>query len=311
MGLLSKITNTTASEKNFLQNENQKTGGLLSKASAITTPKFFSFSQWAKSNNFAHCAVFSPVKNMMVITHAHGIDSETIEKSVSTIDFWEGTLFLRKDNFENEIFSYTKSDKEFYNFLQFFSFEIKNSIENITFVKFFKLNKIKQNNNFFILMIFNTTKNSEIKIQESAIKNIQFENLYKTFNFENSKNDFINFSKSHFYNLLSINFQEIVTDSFNQENLFDANIKKIVYNSIYEQIFDVMKKSFIAPSEVSFSEYSNIKIAVAEISQIEIDLLEAHINFAIKNLLCKTNKKVKIFDCGKSNNADEIVSFLN
>ena len=142
MGLLSHIADSS---------QKKQKAGLLAKAENAKKNDIHSFQEWASRNGFEHCGVFSQIHGMMVLTNAYGINSHTIANSVSSKDFWNGTL-----NTEQRIYNYKKTDQEFYNFVQFFPFEIRSSISGISFIK------TGENKNFSIVMIFSINSEKEM-----------------------------------------------------------------------------------------------------------------------------------------------------
>ena len=163
MGLLSRINNSGSLNGTSKSNSINKNGtGLLARATATTNKTYSSFQEWAKSNGFSHCGIFSMVHGMMVITQAFGLDSQTVANSVSSRDFWKGILSTRA------VLNYSKKDNELYNFLQFFSFDLKSSIQHISLLK------IKNNSDFSVLMVYNTDSEKEINLTESIENSLKY-----------------------------------------------------------------------------------------------------------------------------------------
>ena len=176
MGLLSRINNSGSLNGTSKSNSINKNGtGLLARATATTNKTYSSFQEWAKSNGFSHCGIFSIVHGMMVITQAFGLDSQTVANSVSSRDFWKGILSTRA------VLNYSKKDNELYNFLQFFSFDLKSSIQHISLLK------IKNNSDFSVLMVYNTDSEKEINLTESIENSLKYNS--------NTKFDSSNFNK--------------------------------------------------------------------------------------------------------------------
>ena len=176
MGLLSRINIYGSINGTSTSNSINKNGtGLLARATATTNKTYSSFQEWAKSNGFSHCGIFSIVHGMMVITQAFGLDSQTVANSVSSRDFWKGILSTKA------VLNYSKKDNELYNFLQFFSFDLKSSIQHISLLK------IKNNSDFSVLMVYNTDSEKEINLTESIENSLKYNS--------NTKFDSSNFNK--------------------------------------------------------------------------------------------------------------------
>ena len=80
MGLLSHISKSSARKKETVVSKKSGTG-LLARAQKSVADSYSTFQQWAKSYGFEHCGVFTLVHGMYVISHAYGIDSQTIAQS--------------------------------------------------------------------------------------------------------------------------------------------------------------------------------------------------------------------------------------
>lgn len=299
MGLMSQISSTSSQGTT---SKFTKGTGLLAKAIQANNKSFFSFQEWCEDNNLHHAGIFCPVHGMMLLTHAYGIDSQTIEKSVSSKDFWNGTL---KDN---EVHSFTKNDNNFYDFLQFFSFDLRSKVSTINLLKFDEDNSTGY---FSVLINFTITEETPIAINKNILSKIKLVNKYESFDFTKEKETIDSNINENNYTLYTMNLKSSVATSINSKNLPEENIKKAVFYCIYEQIFFLIKKAFPSPSLVSFKEISNLKIAYCNISNIDLALLQNHINLLLNDLLCNINTKPILIKSCSSNQTNEIISFLN
>lgn len=300
MGLLSHISKSEPASKtdNSEKKSVKKAGsGLLARASKSTCKTYFSFQEWAKGHNFEHCGIFSCIRGMMVINHSYGIDAQTIASSVSSKDFWKGTL-----NSDEDIISYSKDDQDFYNFLQFFSFEMKNNVTHITFVKLHDKDEIS------ILMIYNLNSTSEIKISKNEVSEIPLENKYISYEYTTENSKEIN---QHEYELLTINFSEAVSSSIKTIQLPEASIEQAVIECIYNQIFDLLKTAFPSPNFVSYRDDSIVKIALVYNENLDDLLLQSHINLLLNEMLCNPSENISLVNTGKTNDSDKVIDFLN
>ena len=127
--------------------KNERQEGLLTKIERAAVDSN-SFQSWAYLNQLKHAALFQCIENKYVITHARGIDGETILTSISSFDFFSGTL-LSSENWtcaKKE----TKSIEPFY---QLLSQEYKESVNTICFLKLSDSEK-KGTCNFIRLFVF-------------------------------------------------------------------------------------------------------------------------------------------------------------
>lgn len=176
MGLLSKA--------NLLDTNQEKTSGL-------------AFSNFVRKYNIKCCALFEKVNDNYIITNSIGFDFNSIIKSKSTIDFWNGL---------NE-----SSDLSI--FKQFFSSELSEKIKTIN---------VKKINSEKILMLCNsiitesiksdlqslTAENSICEYENITNKNVQFSKIELKIN--NVDTTFISsISEEIFNRLINFYFKEI------------------------------------------------------------------------------------------------------
>ncbi len=69
-----------------------KKGGLLSRSETVVNARKSSFRRIAGEYRFPHAALLEMTEGSFVMTKCAGIDAETAAKSVSSKDFWRGTL---------------------------------------------------------------------------------------------------------------------------------------------------------------------------------------------------------------------------
>lgn len=266
MGLLSRINNSQAQAKSFS-----------------------SFQEWARYNNFAHCGLFTLVHGMMVITHSYGLDSQTIANSVSSKDFWTGTFP------DNTILNYSKSDNELYNFLQFFSFELKSLICHISLIK------ISTEKGFSVLMVYNTDQDSPLNITSSVVNSLKYDLPECDF----SK---ISLSASKFY-LYSITFEELVKKSIHFIQIPEANITNAVVKCISEEILDLIKRAFPSPCLVSLDSGNKIKIALTNKISDE-NLMINHIFLILKQFFSNQAHLPVLNSFPSVDNLESLISFM-
>lgn len=292
MGLLSRINNSGSHNETSTSVSINKNGtGLLARAAATTSTKTYSsFQEWAKSNGFSHCGIFSIVHGMMVITQGFGLDSQTIANSVSSRDFWKGTLA------SNTVLNYSKKDNELYNFLQFFSFDLKSSIQHISFLK------IKNSSDFSVLMVYNTDSEKEINLSESIGTSLKYNS--------NTKFDSSKFNKQlSSYFLYKISFEQLIKAAIKSIQLPEANITNAAVKCISEEVYDLIKGAFPSPNEISLGFSNTINLALSS-SIADESLMQNHINLLLKEILNVPSQLPVLNSFGTEDNFDNLVKFL-
>lgn len=291
MGLLSRINNYGSINGTSKSNSINKNGtGLLARATATTNKTYSSFQEWAKSNGFSHCGIFSIVHGMMVITQAFGLDSQTVANSVSSRDFWKGILSTKA------VLNYSKKDNELYNFLQFFSFDLKSSIQHISLLK------IKNNSDFSVLMVYNTDSEKEINLTESIENSLKYNS--------NTKFDSSNFNKQlSSYFLYKLSFEQLIKTSIKSIQLPEANITNAAIKCISEEVFYLVKCAFPSPNEVALGLSNTINLALNNKIADE-SLMQNHISLLLKEILNVPSQLPGLNSFGTEDNSDTLVTFL-
>lgn len=291
MGLLSRINNSGSINGTSKSNSINKNGtGLLARATATTNKTYSSFQEWAKSNGFSHCGIFSIVHGMMVITQAFGLDSQTVANSVSSRDFWKGILSTKA------VLNYSKKDNELYNFLQFFSFDLKSSIQHISLLK------IKNNSDFSVLMVYNTDSEKEINLTESIENSLKYNS--------NTKFDSSIFNKQlSSYFLYKLSFEQLIKTSIKSIQLPEANITNAAIKCISEEVFYLVKCAFPSPNEVALGLSNTINLALNNKIADE-SLMQNHISLLLKEILNVPSQLPGLNSFGTEDNSDTLVTFL-
>lgn len=290
MGLLSRINNSVnSSPKSDTSVVKASDTGLLARAQTSACKTYSSFQEWAKSKGFTHCGIFTLVHGMMVITHAYGLDSQTIANSVSSKDFWQGILD------KNPVLNYSKKDNELYNFLQFFSFDLKSSINHISLLK------IEKGSYFSVLLVYNTDEDKEINLTESTAAGLKYEPSAKL---DSSK---INISASNY--LYSVSFEDLVKNAIKSIQLPEANITKAVIKCISEEIFDLLKCAFPAPNTVFLGASNNVNLSLTN-KILDETLMKNHLNLFLSETLNKASQLPVLNNCGSADTIETVTSFL-
>lgn len=292
MGLLSRINNSSAAavKTDIPVKPASETGLLARAAQSSKSITYSSFQEWAKSKGFSHCGVFTLVHGMMVITQSYGLDSQTIANSVSSRDFWKGTLSSKA------VLNYSKNDNELYNFLQFFSFELKSSIYHISFLKF------NNNSDFSVLMVYNTEAEKEINLSEVTASSLKYGS---NFNIDSSK---LNKDFQPYY-LYSITFESLVNNAIKSIQLPEANITNAAVKCINEEIYDLIKSAFPAPNLVSLGHNGKVNLALTS-KILDESLMQYHINLLLKETLNNPSQLPFINNFGTEDNFENLIKFL-
>ncbi|MCF0241814.1 MAG: hypothetical protein HUK25_04205 [Treponema sp.] len=205
MGLLSYIE--SGSEKIYSNTDISKKESLLERAMALS--KGLSFFEFIKKYNLSHCAIFKKTGVKYSMHFSAGFDAETILESISTADFWNGTI-------ENDKwFFYNKENNSINEILQLFSSELK---EKISFAQIFK------HENYILLIAQSDNDTSDYSLSDMALDFVD-----------------LNYSKENkivFKNNSNYNFKICVDYS----KALDKTVNSLIYKS---EIINNIKSAFI------------------------------------------------------------------
>ena len=242
--------------------------GLLKKASLLTStevmPDFFSY---CKNNSISHFCILEKNGNNYFISNSYGFDYESIAKSYSTEDFWNGTITEKNQNIKFDNSLYTTNP-----LLQFFSNSIQNKLKEINVL-------YKDDNKIYI------NCNSDIKHTEFSKKNNYIFNLSESDNLPLNKYqvDFSSYIEQFIIKNINISEENQKTTIFNEisNRLLTAvsELKiavKIELNSIYLYIPDTSIKIdiIISQFETVLKEFSPIKASLNVKSEGKILFLQ-------------------------------------
>ena len=265
MGLLQKLSVngldtpkevTPVEDKPVVQKKSNSVG-LLKKSLLAGENRRLDFFEFTDKYNFDICAFLKAEEGSYRIYNCTGFDGESVCLSVSSEDFWDGTL-----SESNKLYSYKVSSSEALPFLQFFSAKLKEKISDINVLKTINnsiviiCNKAPSNLNSFISDIeavekTETAFEAETKINPADFNQsfkIDFSEALESFIISNSKNDVV--------------FTKVIVD-------------ELFYN---------LQKNFPEPSKLLYSPKGKFTIYLKE-SDLPVELLYNHLRIETSFIL--------------------------
>ena len=257
------------------------------------------FFQWTASMHFEHAAVLEKFLTKYCISHAAGIDAETVTASVSSCDFWNGTL---SDN--TEWFTADFGTKKAEPFYQLLSNAAKDTVKSISLLK------LKPENGSPILMVLSFEEKTEIPPADNSFKN----SLLKIIEQKKDETDIkgtsaSNTSKNAFLYLLSLKltFENFILKT----NLKEAEYSGKICSCIYDEIFFMLQNALSKHHIICKGSNYEIKIALFLNNPVDAILLQS---FIIKNLETIFNKdsasKALVLSAGSADKTPAIHNFL-
>ena len=209
------------------------------------------FSTFCSKYGFNHAGIYILQNNNFILSKSFGLDAETIFKSVSTKDFWEGTLNYKIDN--DFWISFSRKEDNLEPFFQFFSKELVDSLNSIFYYIF------KTSSKTCIFFIVNEEEEYILpELSEDFTKQLLFLAEEKI-DFNVKQLSVTNFSNDEFIPA-EINFFELYNFYDEEVKYYPKNIQTLLMESFYEQLYCNIKK--LLPAGTEIFPFSNSKIHI-------------------------------------------------
>lgn len=294
MGLLSHIINAD-------KQSTQKSEGLLAKASALTSSiqvqvRDVSLSDFAEKHNINHCALYSRIdddeSDKIIITDCIGLDADTVIKSVSSVDFWRGTL-------EQPLQLKTYSGSECNQFFQFFSEDTAHQISKLFFIR-------ANDDTVFMACEFD---GEQIDLPSSNDVNKIM--LYRQADFIVAEDFVDGFKKGSSANLflISVKFATDNVISSTEASLTD-NEKNIISRAIYSMIVSEISRSLSSIDKICYDGNGEIKVVMFASDKIDDQLLQFHLASSLEKLIGSEAQSVEVMLFDSVTTSQDIELFL-
>lgn len=293
MGLLEKI--------NSLQNT--ASVGLLARASQLST-KSNSFSDWAAKYSITHAAIFSKVNNFYYISNSLNIDARTITLSVSTADFWSGSI----DFNDNKIHCYSKSDGTLGRFFQFFREDLRHDVDELYFLPY----TYKGNTNILMILKKQEEELTVPQVTEQLLNELAVINSDAAKKDESHYSEVLsNIDESLQANLFILSYKLSLDSLFNGIDISQPEIKDLIIKSITKVLCEKLTILFSAPNCVSNDTNNEFKIVFLTKEEVDDKLLLAHIKSCLSNFLGeKSADSLVLLIAGVTKSEKGAVTFL-
>ncbi len=250
------------------------------------------FFEFTKKYSLSTCAILELHDNEYVVSDCIGFDGISIIQTLSTADFWNGTIPSK-----NQWYRFSTSDSTITPFYQFLSFNLKEKVENIYI--YFSAESSK------ILMICSI---DEVDLTDDAdlLEDFKLLKEEKPEEIDNSK---IEISVDSVINKYSIDFEKAVKTflALNLDNIdYLDYFKKIIYQVLWYQLNSYLNRHYYIyhTSESAFNFISFTK------TQIEDKLFLQHLKKNLETILNDQADLVILHNLGTASSYSEITSFL-
>ncbi|MFA6855686.1 MAG: hypothetical protein WCR31_00625 [Treponema sp.] len=298
MGLLSRISTELPAQVSYGESKNT---GLLSKTSKLfERPVFTLFSEICNAYSFSHCALFTNINDVFIMTQCQGIDAKTVASSISSRDFWNGTIG-NPDSFVNV----KKSDNNFSGFYQLFSSLFNEQIEGLHFLRI-------TDDCIFANIDFDSYKD-DLSVSPAELRNViirylaSLKNETGTFISPKLNCDFTHFTAFLF--LLSV--KTAVNSSVSDADISNKFIHDSLFSIIYNEIFSMLKQHFAEPNFCIQSGNGEIKLILFAQNEIDDTILQYHISHTLQPVLSTYSNSVIILKTGTASSEEGIHQFIS
>lgn len=259
------------------------------KESAENRLDFFEFT---KKYNLNICAILEMYKDSFVVSECIGFDGLTIISTLSTPDFWNGTIPSK-----NQWYKFSTSDNTITPFYQFLSFELKEKIENI-YIYF------STNNKILVLC-----SDEEIDLSDDTYLLNDFNLLITKDSCQEIDNTKIEIGIDTTITKYSIEFEKAVRTflALNLKNLeMMEYFNKIFYQTIWYSFNKYFNRHYYI-YQTSLTKLNFISLTKTEISD---SLFLEHIKKNLKLILEDEVNLINLHNLGKASSYSEIAAFL-
>ena len=291
MGLLSLVSGGQA----------KKASGLLAAAVPLTQKtSYVSFSKLCRAFHIGHGAVFQITDGSFAMSGCTGLDAESASLSVSSSDFWDGTI--GKDA---TVKSFSKQAGNLTAFYQLFSPRIKERLACLHFLRpapdaiFMKADFIGENS---------APPDEAIKSAlEEFIKNGSVDEKRQTGEGAFSVDASILHEKNATLFLLSTKIainRILVSDTPKS-----AAIRDRLFGAIYGDAADILERSFAAPNICRGGKNGELHIVLFCHAGFDEAVLQFHVSRALTPLLDAAVESLMLIKAGTAHSAQDIERF--
>ncbi len=264
---------------NTVQNNSEKsnTVGLLKRIIRMNEKNRLDFFDYVNKYNLSQCAVFRLNNGIFQINTCYGFDCNSILKSVSTLDFWDGLIPQK-----NTPLLFSKKDNSIQPLYQFFSDKLIDAIDSIVLYR-------SQDD----VILFCSSSSIETLVEDKDFF-AQFSSLDKfdfEFAFSNDEAYFTDNPAAAKANTYIINLYDSIKDFIDKQNISDnqkLHFEQVIFYNIYYSLRKCFPKNPIEEADYSINLYIQARNSIPK------RMLEQHLILTLKDILGDSSSKLKI-----------------
>lgn len=237
----------------------------------------------------------------MLLECANGMDAQSVFSSISTKDFWLGSLRTES------LVTLDAQSPNFTAFTQFLGGAVREKAKSFRMLKFHSASALMV---FFEYALDNESFSSLSKNFEQEIA-LFMANRSKLLQEKPTIYDTSALADGKTARLCLISTKRALEETTARIEVSELSVKKTLLNTIFEEIFFITQNLFARPGVIYAEDTSEIKAAAAINNDIEDELLKEQLSLEYESLIGKeAAKKVIILTAGYSQDSDEILDFL-
>lgn len=275
-----------------------RNSGLMAKAQSAS---ILTFQQWAKQNGFERCGVFRSKNGLMLLECANGVDAQSVFSSISTQDFWNGSVH------SDTWVTLDRESPNFSAFTQFLGAEAK------TNVKAFRILKFTDGEELVVFFQYSYQPAGFLNVKDN-FKQELLEVLRchrQSLMVEPTRQMVETLSEKGCVRLFLISTKRALEETTQKIEICESGLLKVLINTIFEELFYKTKKLFQAPALIYSIDPDEIKVAAYVNSEIEDEILKEQLSLEYESLIgTEAAKKIIILTAGYSQDHEEIHDYL-
>ena len=275
-----------------------RNSGLMAKAQSAS---ILTFQQWAKQNGFERCGVFRSKNGLMLLECANGVDAQSVFSSISTQDFWNGSVH------SDTWVTLDRESPNFSAFTQFLGAEAK------TNVKAFRILKFTDSEELVVFFQYSYQPAGFLNVKDN-FKQELLEVLRchrQSLMVEPTRQMVETLSEKGSVRLFLISTKRALEETTQKIEICESGLLKVLINTIFEELFYKTKKLFQAPALIYSIDPDEIKVAAYVNSEIEDEILKEQLSLEYESLIgTEAAKKIIILTAGYSQDHEEIHDYL-
>ena len=275
-----------------------KKSGLMARAESAS---ILTFQQWAKQKGFERCGVFRSKNGLMLLECANGMDAQSVFSSISTQDFWNGSVHSD---------TWVTLDRESPNFSAFTQFLGQEARAK---VKAFRILKITDGSELIVFFQYSYEPAGFLNAGDSFKEELlEVLKCHRQSLLSEPTHDLVkNLSDKGNIRLFLISTKRALEETTQKIEVCETTLLKILINTIFEELFYKTKKLFSSPALIYSIDPDEIKVAALVNSEIEDEILREQLSLEYENLIgSEAAKKIIILTAGYSKDNEEILDYL-